>query len=200
MSYKETSYLNEEERKKHQKKSEEELKREQELILKMEKTKEIIREEENISNDLQTLKDLLEKHIIDDTLVEKVLSKTEINHEDIQEIFEKIDAIEDIDGIDEYLSKDMRVTKDEYLKATQDEEEYSKVTIKIHNALSVLAQHINPQQSWWVNIFSGFLLMLDKNLVTIQEHHIDMKDSLEARRSKNTLTDSIWQTIKKSFR
>jgi len=147
MSYKETSYLNEEERKKHQKKSEEELKREQELILKMEKTKEIIREEENISNDLQTLKDLLEKHIIDDTLVEKVLSKTEINHEDIQEIFEKIDAIEDIDGIDEYLSKDMRVTKDEYLKATQDEEEYSKVTIKIHNALSVLAQHINPQQS-----------------------------------------------------
>ena len=147
MSYKETSYLNEEERKKYQKKSEEELKRERELILKMEKTKEIIREEENISNDLQTLKDLLEKHIIDDTLVEKVLSKTEINHEDIQEIFEKIDVIEDIDGIDEYLTKDMRVTKDEYLQATQDDETYKRVTFKIQNALALLAQHINPQQS-----------------------------------------------------
>lgn len=166
----------------------------------MEKTKEIIREEENISNDLQTLKDLLEKHIIDDTLVEKVLSKTEINHEDIQEIFEKIDVIEDIDGIDEYLTKDMRVTKDEYLQATQDDETYKRVTFKIQNALALLAQHINPQQSWWVNIFSGFLVMLDKNLVTIQEHHIDLKDSLEARRSKNTQKDSIWQVIKTSFR
>ena len=42
--------------------------------------------------------------------------------------------------------------------------------------------------------------MLDKNLVTIQEHHIDMKDALETPKSPFIKSDSIWQTIKKSFK
>jgi len=36
--------------------------------------------------------------------------------------------------------------------------------------------------------------MLDKNLITIQEHHIDMKDGLT--RKKQPTTQGIWQTIK----
>lgn len=200
MANTERAYLNEEERKKQQKKTEEELKQEQEAILKMEKRKEVIREEEAISNDLQKLKDLLEKHIIDDELVEKVLTGTEIDHEDIQEIFEKIDAIEDIDWIDDYLPKDMRVTKQEYANATHDDEECDRVIKKLHGSLAILAQHASPQQSGWINIFSWFLTMLDKNLVTIQEHHIDMKDTLESRKDTPVQSDSLWQTIKKSFK
>lgn len=200
MANTERAYLNEEERKKQQKKSEEDLKKEQETILKIEKTKEINREEEAISNDLQKLKDLLEKHIIDDELVEKVLSGTEIDHEDIQEIFEKIDAIEDIDWIDDYLPKEMRVTKQEYANATHDDQECDRVIKKLHGSLTILAQHANPQQSGGINIFSWFLTMLDKNLVTIQEHHIDMKDTLESSRDTPVQSESLWETIKKSFK
>jgi hypothetical protein len=39
--------------------------------------------------------------------------------------------------------------------------------------------------------------MLDKNLITIQEHHIDMKDSLEDKDKASS--PGIWETIKQSF-
>jgi hypothetical protein len=90
MSNTEKTYFNEEERKK-QEKSEKEKKKEQEKILMFEKKKEENREEEEIHNNLQKLRDLLENHIIDDTLVEKVLSGNELDHEEMQDIFEKID-------------------------------------------------------------------------------------------------------------
>lgn len=122
----EKSYLSEEERKKTQLKDESELKKEQEAILKMQKTKEVAREEESISNDLWKLRDLLEKHIIDDALVKKVLDHGELDHEEVEEIFEKIDEIEAIDNIDEYLPKDMRITKRNMLQ---------QLTIILHSQL-----------------------------------------------------------------
>jgi len=192
----EKAFLNEEERKKQQQKSEEEIKKEQEKILKLEKKKEVIHEEEEVSNDLQKLRDLLEEHIVDDGLVEKVIAGTEIDHEDIQEIFEKIDEIEQIDKIDDYLPKDMRVTKEEYAQATHDDDACKVVIQKLEKSLTVLSQHANPQVWGSINLFSGFLTMLDKNLVTIQEHHIDMKDSLETQKTSS----SIWELVKSAFK
>jgi len=194
----ESAYLNEDERKKLQKKTEEELKHEEERILQLEKKKEIIHEEEAISDDLQKLRDLLEEHIIDDELVEKVLSESELDHEEIEEIFEKIDAIEDIDGIDDYLPQDMRVSKDEYAQATHDDEALIVVLTKIDTALGQIAHHSSPQAWGSINLFSGFLTMLDKNLITIQEHHIDMQDALQSDKKQKPLW--IWETIKESFR
>ncbi len=193
----EKSYLNEEERKKQQLKSEKELKKEQEKILRIEKKKETLRQLEADSRSLQKLRDLLEQHIIDDALVKKVLDGDEIDHDEIQEIFEQIDAIEDLDGIDDYLPKDMRVTKEEYAGATHDDEALKTVLKKIDTSLWILASHASPQAGWSINIFSGFLAMLDKNLVTIQEHHIDMKTKLEPADSQQ---ETLWETIKKSFR
>lgn len=199
MSYKEKAYLNEEERKKAEK-SEKELKKEQEKILMFEKRKKEIREEEEVHNDLQKLRDLLEQHIIDDDLVEKVLAGNEIDHEEMQEIFEKIDQIEEMDDIDEYIPKDMRITKEEYANALHNDEDYQQVLTKLHGVLTVLSQHVTPQTSGSINIFSGFIALLDQNLVTIQEHHIDMKDALETSKGKKPKNESIWQWFMNYFK
>jgi len=197
MKNSEKAYLSEEERKKAKRKDEAEQKKEQEAILRMEKKKEFIRTEETISDDLGKLRELLEKHVIDDELVEKVIAHWELEHDEIEEIFEKIDEIEALENIDDYLPKEMRVTKEEYAAATHDDDTLVIVLQKIDTSLWVLAQHSAPQTWWSINIFSGFLTMLDKNLVTIQEHHIDMQDSLQTDTSKKT--ESLWETIKKSF-
>jgi hypothetical protein len=91
------------------------------------------------------LRDLLEEHIIDDNLVEKVMQQAELDYEEVEKIFEQIDTIEEIDGIDDYLPKDMRVTKEEYAAAMHDDSALIVVEKKIHNALSRLADIANPQ-------------------------------------------------------
>lgn len=196
MKSNEKSYLWEEERKRAQTEDEAELKKEQEAIIRMQKKKEVISAEESISDDLWNLRDLLEKHVIDDVLIKKVIQEAELNHKDIEEIFEKIDEIEAIDSIDDYLPKDMRVSKEEYTAATHDDTELSRVEDKIHTALTHLSQSSAPQTGWSINLFTWFMTMLDKNLITIQEHHIDMKDSLNPWNKK---TKSLWQTIKDWF-
>jgi len=177
----EKSYLSEEERKKTKQKDEQELQKEQEAILKMEKKKEKMREEETISDDLQKLRDMLEDHIIDNSLVEKVIQHAELDHEELEKIFDQIDRIENLEKIDDYLPKDLRISKEEYAVATHDDKELIKVEEKIHTALTHLSSVITPQTWGSMNIFSGFLTMLDKNLITIQEHHIDLKDGLKKR-------------------
>jgi len=196
MKSSEKSYLSEEERKKSQAKDEAELKKEQEAIIRMQKIKEVVHEEEAISEDLWKLRDLLEKHVINDELVEKVIAHGELEHEEIEEIFQKIDEIENIDNIDDYLPQEMRVTKEEYAAATHDDAVLVTVEAKIHAAVWILSSRANPVSGWSINIFSGFLTMLDKNLITIQEHHIDMRDSLSGGKKDSKW---IWQTIKESF-
>ena len=196
MKNNEKFFLAEQERQKREK-TEKEKKAEQEKILKARKQQEFIHEEEEVERNLQKLKDLLEKHIIDDALVQKVIDHAELEHDEIEEIFGKIDEIETLENIDDYLPKDMRVSKEEYAHATHDDELAKVLVKKIEKWLSLLANHANSQSAGWsINIFSGFLTMLDKNLITIQEHHIDIKDSL----LKNTPTKGIWESMKEGFR
>ena len=187
--------FSEQERQKREK-TENEKREAEEQILRAKKSREYICEEEHTEHDLQKLRDLLDQHIIDDALVEKVLCHTEITHDDIEEIFEKIDELEALENIDDYLPRDMRVTKEEYAHATHDDEAAKLVITKIEWCLWILANQANPSGVWGsINIFSGFLTMLDKNLITIQEHHIDMKDSL----SKEKKVKGIWESIREGF-
>lgn len=189
------SYLNEQERKKLEK-TEQEEKAEQEKILEFQKTKEYIREEEKTSDDLSKLKDLLEDHIIDDELVQKVISWAEIEHEELEEIFAKIDEIDAVEDIDKYLPKELRVTKEEYSNATHDEVYRVQLITKLNSALTVLANSISDNSwIWSINIFSGFMTLLDKNLILIQEHHIDIKDSLEEIDKDKKQNKSLWEEI-----
>lgn len=178
MTYQEQPYINEEERKK-QKKSKQEHREEQENLVLFEKKKAEIREEEKTALDLQKLKELLEAHVIDNTLIESIIQKTVLDHKKIEEIFKKITEVESLKNIDKYLPKDMRVTQEEYARATHDATKRRKVMEKIENCLTLLAQNISPQTWASLNLFWDFMFLLDKNLILIQEHHIDMKDALQ---------------------
>ena len=96
MKSNEKSYLWEQERKRAQTEDEAELKKEQEAIIRMQKKKEVISAEESISDDLWKLRDLLEKHVIDDLLIKKVMQEAELNHKDIEEISVGIEEIDEL--------------------------------------------------------------------------------------------------------
>jgi hypothetical protein len=42
-----------------------------------------------------------------------------------------------------------------------------------------LWEQVNPDNAIWINLFSWFLTILDKNLILIQEYHIDIKNNLK---------------------
>jgi hypothetical protein len=48
----------------------------------------------------------------------------------------------------------------------------------------------------WLNLFKWYLLALDKNLVKLQENHIDIKESLVEIDEKNNKL-SLWQRFVK---
>lgn len=128
---------------------------------------------------LEELKILVEKWLITQQQAEDIANNKELNKKDIQEIFENISQIEEIKDIDKYLPKELRVTIQEYQKAMFDDIFRIQTLTKIKTALTVLSQHSWLENQAWVNLFSWFLSVLDKNLILIQEHNIDMKNNLE---------------------
>jgi hypothetical protein len=77
---------------------------------------------------------------------------------------------------------------------------------KLNTALTVIWQQIVPDSSAWVNLFSWFLSVLDKNLVLLQENTIDVKDNLNEIHEKKfpkpklSLWSSFLNFIKELFK
>lgn len=143
------------------------------------KTKEIISVEIEAEEEISHLKNLVKKWLISKENAEKIKLWKEIDEEIIKEIFKKIDEIEDIKNIDNYLPKQLRITHEEYFKALHDEIFRVQMITKLDSALTILSNQINPDSSMWINLFTWFLTVLDKNLVLIQENTIDIKDNLK---------------------
>ncbi len=170
------------------------------------KNKEKAEKHEKSEKDLFELKNLLDNNNNIDSntkdIIEKVINSDIITEEEIKEIFEKIDEIEDNDEVSKYLPKDFRITKEEYKKSIIDDIVRVQTLTKLNTALTILSNHINPDSSMWMNLFSGFMAVLDKNLITIQENNIDIKDSLEkVENTKNPKKNkTFWEKIKKFFK
>jgi hypothetical protein len=64
---------------------------------------------------------------------------------DIEVIFQKIDEIENMEKIDEYLPKEYRITKEEYKKALIDGIFRTQMLTKIDVALTIIYNQINPE-------------------------------------------------------
>ena len=155
------------------------------------------------------LHDLLDGHdveldIADVEHIQKSLDGEELSHDDIEDILEKIDTIENSDDIDKYLQPELRITKQEYHNALVNDEVRQLVIQKLDAALTV----ISAQTTGWTtgnlsaNIFSGYMAMLDKQLIAIQEHHIDMQDHLveiEELKNPKTKNNSMLEKLKKFF-
>ncbi len=174
----ETWALKEDENKK-KKVSEKQIQNENKKIAEHHKIKEKIWVEIEAEENLLDLKELVESGVISKETAEKVASWDNIDEEVINEIFEKIDQMEDIKDIDKYLPKELRISHDDYVKALHDDIFRVQMLTKLNSALTLLSRQINPDSAMWLNLFSGFLTVLDKNLIIVQENTIDVKDNLE---------------------
>lgn len=176
--------------------------------LEHEKIKEKISVEVEAENKIFDLKELVEKWIISKETAKKVTSWENIDEEIINEIFKKIDEMEEIKDIDKYLPANLRINHEEYLKALHDDIFRVQTLTKLDSALIILARQINPNSSMWVNLFSWFLTVLDKNLITVQEHTIDVKNSLKevderkfwVNKDKRNFLQKIIDFVKDIFR
>lgn len=193
------SWVFNEEEKKKKKITEKQEKANQRKILEHKKIKEEIIVEEEVENDIFHLKELVERWIITEESAKKVVEWKDLDEKTIKEIFEKIDNIEEIKDIDQYIPQNLRVSHADYDKALHDDIFRVKIITKLDSALIILARQINPNSEMWLNIFSGFLSVLDKNLIKVQEHTIDIKDSLkeidEKKFWKKDNPKTIWEKI-----
>lgn len=129
---------------------------------------------------LSFLKSLVERGLIGVSTVEQVLGNGSLDSQAISEIFEKIDEIEAIPEVDDIFPKIHRVSREEYLGALENPVSRLQTLTKIDTSLVFIYDSLHPHTSMGVlDFFSGFMHILDKNLIKIQEHTIDIKRSLE---------------------
>lgn len=198
-----------EEEKKDIEKTEQEVSFEKKKTIDLKKSREKSEKHEDSEKQLFELKNLLDDWNLDSAthnLVEKVVNSDVIWEEEIKEIFEKIEEIENNENISKYLPGDSIIKKEEYKKSLTDDIVRVQTLTKLNTALTILANHINPDSSMWLNLFWGFMAMLDKNLVKIQENHIDIKNSLEKveeyknPKKQKTFWEEIVNFIKNIFK
>lgn len=165
--------------KKKKKLSEKESKENKKKNLEHKKVKEKISVEIDTDDSLWNLKELISKWVISKETAEKIISGSSIDEKNIKEIFEKIDQIEEVKNIDKYLPKKLRITKEDYSQSLHNDIFRTKTITKVESALIILWEQVNPDNAIWINLFSWFLTILDKNLILIQEYHIDIKNNLK---------------------
>lgn len=153
--------------------------------------------------ELFELRQLLEAGVYDQhtaELIKQVVNSESISAEEIESIFELIDEIEENKKIDNYLPKELRITKTDYQNALTDPSVRDATITKLDTALTHISKQVDPHSGSWVNLFSWFLAVLDKNLVTIQEAHIDIKHSIEKveeAAKPDWATVTFWEKIVK---
>lgn len=175
---------------KDKEKSEKQEKKQKEFL----KTKEKISLYNESSKELNYLKELVNKWIITQEIADKIIFQEVLSKEEIETIFQKIDEIEDIKKIESYIPKELRLNKQEYLQAIEDDIIRVKTITKINRALTLLSQSIVWPWNMWISLFSWVWIILDKNLVIIQENNIDFKKSL------NTIhQNKFWKNKNQTF-
>lgn len=165
-----------------------------------------IRENIKAEEALNTMKEMINDEDLDLSLnqvnlIKKVIENDDISQNDIDEILEKIDEIEKTEDVDKYLPKEFRITWEEYKKALNNDIARTQTITKINTALTILANQVLGETSMWLNLFSGYMAMLDKKLIKIQENHIDIKDNLveidEHKNPKKQDSLSLWDRFMK---
>ena len=184
-----------EDEKKAQKQRKESILKERENLLYHQKKKEKIQKHMEAATQLFELQELLQANVFDNEsskIAKKVLNEGMIDSEELRDIFDKIDAIDEKKDIDTYIPKNLRITKEEYSVAISDKKVRKDLIVKLNTILIILKNHMQPKSQSGLNLFFGFLAILDKNLVNLQEYHIDIKQSLQ-KCDKNEAALSWWQ-------
>ena len=162
-------------------KTEEERKLEIAKNLEFSKEKKVLLEKIDKEKKLTYLKSLVERWLINITTAEHIVEWQKLDNAQIKEIFEKMDEIEEIQDIENILPKQLRISKDEYIKALEDTIFRQDILIKLDDSLSYLYNSSNKFPLWIINFFSWLMRSLDKNhknTIKVQENTIDIKRSL----------------------
>ena len=193
-----------EEEKKKKEKSEKQKKEEQIKIIEQEKIKKEAREKKDSSEILKRLEEMLEDWELSQNEIKELkqmVDEVDISQDEIEEILEKIDEIEKTEDVDKYLPKEFRITGEDYKKSLTDDIKRVQTITKLNTWLQILSEQVNPDSGTWMNLFSGYMIILDKKLINIQENTIDVKNSLEnieeKKHPKKKL--SLWEKIKEFF-
>lgn len=131
---------------------------------------------------LSKLKEAIQEGKVDNSALKfasEISQDGVIDSEEISEILTKIDQINDNPKITRYLPEELRITKEEYLAALKNPEKKKLLLEKTDDALGHLALQVWSNGKLGLNIFASLILLLDRNLVLIQENHIDIKRNLE---------------------
>jgi len=194
-----------EEEKKKKEKTEKEKKEEQIKIIEQEKIKKEAREKKENTDVLKRLEEMLEDWELSQDEIKELkhmVENVDISQEQVEEILEKIEEIENIEDIDKYLPKEFRITTEEYKQSLTDDIVRLKTLTKLWTASTILAEQVNPDSSSWMNLFSWYMIILDKNLVKVQENTIDVKQSLQNIEEKKYPLKklSFWEKLKRFFK
>lgn len=193
------AWILKEQEKKKKKLSEKEVRDSMKKQVEFKKTKEKIGAKLEAEDEIFNLRQLVDKGAISKETAQNIVGWKDINDETIKEIFDKIDQIEGIRDIDNILPAKLRVSCEEYFKAIGDDTFRVQILTRLDSALSLIASKITNDSSMALNLFSGFLNLLDKNLIKVQENTIDLKNSLvevdEKKFWKKVDNRSIWEKI-----
>lgn len=161
------------------------LKTEAELKLEIGKTLIFSKEKNEViarlgkKKELAFLKSLVERGLLGFHAAEMIATSESLETEEIEAIFEKIDAIDRVPEIERILPKNLRLTKEEYVDALTDDAKRKEALQKIEGALTHLYEYGNPNGlSATLGVFFSGFMVLNKHLVLVQEHTIDIKRSL----------------------
>ena len=127
---------------------------------------------------LRFLKSMVERGLLGVQTAEAIVADEALDTESIEEIFEKIDAIDAVRNVDMILPDNLRLTKEEYVSALKSLDSRTKAIAKLDQALHFIADTKLPHSSSPVSAFYSYFSILDKNLRIVQEHTIDIKRSL----------------------
>lgn len=134
-----------------------------------------------IKFDLEKLKILIMNWFLDEKLARDLIEWNSVESSEINEIFKKLEAIEEIKWIEKILPKELRISKEDYLSALVSNEYREIVLHKIDDALTYLYNSINGDGSILFNLFTWVLYFLNKNLQIVQENYIDLKNNLKSK-------------------
>lgn len=166
--------------KKFEKLSEQEQKEALARSLEYQKSKEKLLLRIDKEKSLSFLRSFVERGLIEIATTEKVLDSTHLDSAAIAEIFAKMDEIESTHNVDDIFPRTYRVSREEYFLALENPVSRLQTLTKIDTSLVFIYASLHPHASMgMLDFFSGFMHILDRNLIKIQEHTIDIKRSLQ---------------------
>jgi hypothetical protein len=110
------------------------------------------------------LKSLIERNLIQPETAEKIVANESLNVVELEDIFEKIDAIDSEENIDSILPSELRINKEEYLQALENNEGKVLLLQKIHTALRYIDLRSRGHSHAGIAIFKAFFKLLNRNL------------------------------------